>query len=105
MLRIYYEILSVIRETAPVVRVIRRCDPDLANQLNRALTSVALNVAEGSGSQGRNRRARYFNALGSHRETRACFDVAVAKAYVAPMSHALERKLDSIAAVLWKVSH
>jgi four helix bundle protein len=43
------------------------------------MTSIPLNVAEGSYSQGRNRRARYYTALGSARETLACFEVAEAR--------------------------
>jgi four helix bundle protein len=50
--------------------------------MRRAGSSVILNLAEGSGSSGGTRRARYRNALGSARELRACIDVAVAWRYV-----------------------
>jgi len=44
---------------------------------------VALNVAEGMYSRGRNRNARYHSALGSARETLACLEVAEAFGYLA----------------------
>jgi len=56
--------------------------------MRRALSSVALNVAEGMGSAGGNRRARYQTALGSMRETMACVDVGVALGYVDVLDHA-----------------
>ena len=78
MLRIYPVALSVTADAARIAETINRQDSDLARQLRRAATSVALNIAEGSYSQGKNRRARYFNALGSARETLACIEVAAA---------------------------
>ena len=39
--------------------------------------------------QGGNRRLRYATALGSARETMACFDVAVAMDYLAPLAFAV----------------
>jgi len=42
-----------------------------------------LNIAEGSGSYGGNRKQRYHSALGSAYEVRACFDAAEAMRYVA----------------------
>mgnify|MGYP001572276860 CR=1 FL=1 len=80
-------------------------DPPLARQLRNALSSVALNTSEGAGSQGRNVRARYFNALGSQRESRACLDVAVAWAYIHPIDPELADRMDHITAVLWRLTH
>ena len=82
MLEIYEVSLSVIHKLRLVVGSIERFDSDLAKQLRRAASSVTLNLAEGSGSQGRNRNARYFNALGSAREVRACIHVALAWNYL-----------------------
>jgi four helix bundle protein len=88
-----------------MVGEIERRDPSLARQLRRALSSVAWNTSEGSGSQGRNGRARYFNALGSQKESRACIDVAVAWGYIAPLDARLADRMDHITAVLWRVTH
>ena len=76
MLRIYNVILRLLEEMQPVVRRIEVKDRDLGRQLRRASCSVALNVAEGMYSRGRNRQLRYHTALGSARETLACFEVA-----------------------------
>ena len=76
MLRIYQVVLDLIEEMQPVVRRIEVRDKDLGRQLRRASCSVALNVAEGMYSRGGNRQARYHTALGSARETLACFEVA-----------------------------
>jgi four helix bundle protein len=82
MLEIYDVILRVIAALRPSVKRIERCDADLARQMRRAMSSVALNVAEGMGSRGGNRTARYHTALGSMRETMACIDVGVALGYL-----------------------
>ena len=82
MLRIYAVILEVVAELRPVVGRIERCDPDLARQRRRAMCSVALNTAEGMGSRGKLRSARYHTALGSMQETMACVEVGAALGYV-----------------------
>lgn len=100
MLKIYDVSLSAIRKLHPLIGEIERHDSDLARQLRRAASSVTLNLAEGSGSQGRNRNARYFNALGSAREVRACVHVAVAWTYVEKVDPALLEELERIIATL-----
>lgn len=82
MLTIYAVILETIAMMRPVMRRIEARDADLARQLRRAVSSIALNVAEGEYSRGKNQGARYHNALGSARETIACIEVAVAMGYL-----------------------
>ena len=77
----YQVSLELVRALTPVIRRIERCDKDLARQLRRAASSVVLNLAEGSHSDGGNRRARYFTAAGSAKETQAALHVAVAWGY------------------------
>ena len=100
MLKIYDVSLSVLRKLSPIVATIERHDSDLARQLRRAASSITLNLAEGSGSQGRNRNARYFNALGSAREARACIHVAIAWSYVEKIDADLLDELERVIATL-----
>jgi len=57
-------------------------------------------LAEGSGSQGGTRTARYRTALGSARETGACLDVAVALGYVELVEGELLEQLNQVQAML-----
>ena len=104
MLRIYQVALDVARDAAAAARVIGLQDADLARQLRRAAASVPLNLAEGAGVLGGHRRQRYMTALGSARETMACFDVAVAMDYLAPLGFESRDRLDKVIATLVKVS-
>ncbi len=97
--------LEVITLLRPVVEGIARRDAGLADQARRALNSVALNAGEGSGSQGRNGRARYFTALGSAREVRTAIRVAHAWGYVAPIDAVAADRLDHVIAILWRLTH
>jgi four helix bundle protein len=102
MLRIYSTILWVLAGLRPVIAAIEVHDRDLARQLRRAASSIALNVGEGSGSHGGTRRERYRNALGSARETGACLDVAVALGYLEEVDAGLLDALDKVRATLVK---
>ena len=104
MMRIYDTVIEVLVELRPVVRTIEGHDRDLARQLRRAASSVALNLGEGSGSYGGTRRERYRNALGSARETGSCLDVAVACGYVGSVDAGLLDRLDKVRATLAKVA-
>ena len=102
MLRIYSFILEVLRKIAPLETRIRKHDSDLARQLRRASSSIALNCAEAAGSQAGNVKARFRNALGSTYETRACLDVAEVFRY-AEVDAQLRDDLDRIAATLYRL--
>jgi four helix bundle protein len=103
MLRIYEKMLDVLRMLRPVIAQIEKHDKDLGNQLRRASSSVALNMAEASGSAGGIRNARYRTALGSAREVGACIDVALAPGYVDGIEERLPAQLGEVQAVLRKV--
>jgi four helix bundle protein len=105
MLRIYSDVLFVLQTLRPVVEQVEKHDSSLGDQLRRCLSSVALNTSEGGGSQKGNVRARYFNALGSIKEARACLDVAMAWAYIEPVDAKLADRMDHITAVLWRLTH
>jgi four helix bundle protein len=103
MLRIYGVVLGVVKDVRPVIEAIERKDPDLARQMRRAVSSVALNISEGMYSRGKNRGARYHTALGSMRETLACIEVGAALGYVGAVEENLLARIDSILAVLFKL--
>jgi four helix bundle protein len=101
VLDVSIEAIAVLR---PVVASVRRFDRDLCDQLRRALSSIALNIAEGDGSSGGNRIARFSTALGSTREARAALRVAVAWGYVtADEVDAGDEMLDRVAAMLHRL--
>src|SRR5690606_36997774 len=104
MLRIYTDCLLMARDAARVAKLITRHDADLARQLRRAATSAPLNVAEGAGLSGGNRRLRYETAVGSAREVRACYDVAEAMDYIKPVGDDIRDRLDKICATLSRIT-
>ncbi len=96
--------IEAIEKLRPIVLRIRRCDRDLGEQLRRALSSSALNVAEGNRSEGGHRLARFSTAAGSNAEARAALRVAVAWRYVlASEVEAGDTLLDRIAAMLHRL--
>lgn len=103
---VYVRARHVVRELAPLVAQIRRCDRPLADQLRRAAQSVVLNIAEARGSDAGNARARFATACGSAKETRAALHVAADWGYVAdPEVASLETALDRICAITWTLAH
>jgi four helix bundle protein len=93
--------IEAIHVLRPVVARIRQCDRDLGEQIRRALSSVALNIAEGSRSEGGIRLTRFSTAAGSNAETRAALRVAIAWGYVSDEDvEAGEKLLDRVAAML-----
>ena len=102
MLRIYDVIREILQMLVPVIHDIERHDRDLARQLRRSATSMALNTGEASGSRGGTRTERYRNALSSARETGCNLDSALALEYVDGLDPLLLDKLDHVRAVLYK---
>jgi four helix bundle protein len=85
-------IIETLALVHPLVRAIEGQDIDLGKQMRRAASSIALNVAEGAHSRGRNEKVRFHSALGSANETLACLKVAVAFGYIgAPEPELLDR--------------
>ena len=98
-----FEMIAALR---PLVPRIKRMDKSLAEQLRRAATSVALNIAEGDLSDPGNRRARFFTAAGSANESLAALRVAIAWGYLASEdAEAASGLLRRIIAILWKLTH
>jgi four helix bundle protein len=84
-LKIYPVVLELVRRLSPVIRVLRARSSVLADQMERALISVPLNVAEAAYSRGRNRQARFQSAAASARETQACLETAEAMGFIGPL--------------------
>jgi four helix bundle protein len=103
MLRAYGTMIEVLRRLRPAIAQIERHDRDLGNQLRRASASVALNMAEASGSSGGTRTTRYRTALGSARETGACLDVAMALGYAGEIDAGVVQRLDIVTGTLVRV--
>jgi four helix bundle protein len=98
--------LEVIAALRPVVVRIKRCDRSLADQLVRAASSVALNIAEAELSDAGNRRARFFTAAGSANEALAALRVAAAWGYVAAAEAELASALlRRVVGMLWGLTH
>ena len=104
MLTIYPVVLDMIRQLRPLAQRIARADPDLGRQLRRAQSSIALNLAEGMYSRGRNRQARYHTALGSARETLACLEVSVALGYLSTLEPRLAAQFNRVIGTLVKLA-
>jgi four helix bundle protein len=101
-LHIYAFVIETIRLFAPVIREIEKRDRSLADQLRRALASIALNLSEGAGNRRGNRRLRFETSCGSAKESRAAYEVAGAFGYVV-LDVALLDRLDRIAATTWRL--
>ena len=84
-LEIYPVALQLVRPLAPYLPVLRARSASLGDQLERALISVPLNLAEGAYSRGKNRHARYQSAAASAREALACFETAEALGWLEPL--------------------
>jgi four helix bundle protein len=97
--------LEAIEALRPLVARVRRRDRSLADQLTRAATSVALNIAEADASDPGNQRARFHTAAGSAAESLTALKVAVAWGYLAAEDTAASSSLlRRICAILWKLS-
>ncbi len=90
---------------APLARI-RAADRSLADQLQRAAASAALNIAEGAHRRGRDRAHFYRMAAGSASESRATLEIAASLAYVDRAEVAAAwRALDGVVAILWRCTH
>ena len=74
--------LTIVALSRPLIEAVQRKDRDLASQLRRAISSIALNTAEGLGNNAGNARLRFETARGSLNEAQAGIRVAVAWGYV-----------------------
>ena len=97
--------IEVVEALRPLVPRIKKHDRSLADQLVRAASSVALNIAEGEHSDPGTRRARFYSAAGSANETLAALKVAAAWGYFGAADAELATSiLRRILGMLWKLT-
>jgi four helix bundle protein len=98
--------LDLVRALRRPVAHVRNRDRDLAQQIRRAASSIALNIAEGRERAGAGRTHHWRIAAGSAAEVRAALRVAVAWGDVEDrdVAGALEL-LDRVLAMLWRMTH
>jgi len=95
-------VLEAIPQAHGVTVKIRRVDRGLSDQLRRAITSVALNLAEADGNRDGNRRLRLESAHGSANEAKAALQVAIAWRYVTREEvGSLLMAIDRVGAMTW----
>jgi len=102
MLRIYDDALAIVRSLVPVVEAIRRKQPSLADQLDRAADSTVLGIAEGSRSAGKSRALHYTRGAASMDEAIGCIDLALAKGHVPAFDEALRQSMKRVVGTLIK---
>ena len=76
MLVAYDVALDLVRALRPVVAQLRNYSPEAADQVERAASSIVLNLAEGGRRSGRDPRRFWDMAHGSAGEIRGALDLA-----------------------------
>lgn len=76
MLIAYDVALDLVRALRPVVAQLRTYSPEAADQVERAASSIVLNLAEGGRRHGRDPRRFWDMAHGSAGEIRGALDLA-----------------------------
>jgi four helix bundle protein len=104
MLQIYPFVLELVRRVGSFIPMLRLRSVELADQCERALISVPLNVAEGTHSRGKVRQARFHTAAGSAREVLACLEVAEAFGWMAKPDAELEALFNRVIGTLVRLA-
>ena len=98
--------LEFIAAVRPLAIAIEERNRNLADQLRRAATSTALNVAEANRREGRDRASRFRIASGECAEAVAALQIAVVWGYVA--ADAIGDAVgfaDRLCAMLWRLRY
>ncbi len=105
MLIVQNKALQVAQGLSKVLPRLRRKDSDLCRQVQRAMSSVVLNLAEAAGNDPGSARARFATACGSAKEVRAGLKLAAVYGYVGDRTAAdLDAALDEVCAMSWRLS-
>src|SRR4051812_23905811 len=103
-LKIYPVVLELVRKLAPFLPRLRARSASLGDQMERALISIPLDVAEGAYSRGKNRQARHQSAAASAREALACWETAEALGFTGPIEPELEALFNRVIGTLVRLS-
>ena len=97
--------LALVPHLRRPVERIARCDRNLASQIKRSASSVALNIAEGRRRSGGDRLHSWRIAAGSNAECRAALQVAIGWGWIgeADVAEALALH-DRLAAMLYRMT-
>jgi four helix bundle protein len=91
-----------LRQVLPVVR---KRDKSLFEQIQRAMNSVVLNIAEADGNDPGTAQTRFASACGSAKEVRAGLQLIVAYGYVSSSRiQQVDTALDEVCAMSWRLS-
>jgi four helix bundle protein len=100
----YDAALAMVAALRPVLAQLLKGDRALADQVRRAASSVALNLAEGNRRTGQDRLQFFRIAAGSAAEIRAALEVALAWGCI-DAAPAAEAELDRVLAMVWRLTH
>lgn len=100
----YTVALDLVRALRPIIDKLRSHSADVADQLERAGTSLVLTIAEGNRGHGRDPRRFFWMASGSASEITAALDLASVWGW--PVDDTRARVLlDRQRALLWGLTH
>ena len=100
MLVAYEVALDLVRALRPVVAQLRTHSPAAADQVERAASSIVLNLAEGDRRQGRDQKRFFDMAHGSAGEIRGALELAAAWGWAVDSAQA-RGLLDRELGLLW----
>ena len=100
----YDAALAMVAALRPVLAQLAKGDRALTDQVRRAASSVALNLAEGNRRNGQDRMQFFRIAAGSAAEVRAALEVAQAWGMIDTAAVA-EAELDRVLAMVWRLTH
>ncbi len=98
--------IELAKMLAPMLVELKAKNRDLADQAKRAITSVALNLAEGERSLGGNRRKHFWIASGSRNELEIALRMANALGELSDEQLARPWPLlDRLGGLVWGLTH
>ena len=96
--------MEMVKAVRPLERKIHARDAGLADQMRRAVQSVALNFGEARWRRGRDKSNRFTFAAGSAEEAREALRIALAWGYVGEREAGpVLELLDRILAMSWRL--